>query len=103
MNELGVMRLRKRCCGLLEEVNDAFLGLRAIHLDDLVERCALEKLHGVIEDSVGRASVVVDRYGVGMRELRGALDLALEPSQGVFSGPVGQEQLDGGGPPEHRM
>ena len=38
-----------------------------------------------------------------MREHRGTSDLALEASQSVLSGPVGQEELDGGGPAKHRV
>ena len=80
MNEPGVVRLGERRRSLFEEVDDPFLRLWTIDLDDLLERCTCQKLHGVIEDTVRRAPVVEDGHGVGMREHRGALHLALEAS-----------------------
>jgi hypothetical protein len=88
---------------LFEQVDDTVLRLRAVDLDDLLERCPFEKLHGVIEDSIRGASVIEHGHGVGVREHRGASHFTLKSNQSLFAGAIGKEEFDGGGPTKHRV
>jgi hypothetical protein len=97
VHEAELVRFDQRRADLLQDVDDAMRGLRAVVVDELFERDALEELHGVIEDAVGGAAEVVDGDRVGVRERRGELNLALEaPDLALVTAAAG-EQLDGSG------
>ena len=65
------VRLAQRTADLLRNVDHAFLRQRAVRLDRLGERPAVEKLHGDEEDPVVGAAVVVQGDGVRVRQLGG--------------------------------
>ena len=94
VDQADAVRLAEGGGDLVHEVGDALGRLRAVDLDDLVQRGALEQLHRVVEDAVRRAAVVENRDGVRMRQPRGELHLALEAAEVLLADLVRQEQLD---------
>ena len=88
------MCLRERGADLLREVNHAAGGQRPEARDEVLEAEAVDVLHHVVEDAVGRAPVVVDGDRVGRVQAARELHLALEPDETVLAGAVGGEQLD---------
>ena len=78
-------------------------GKRPVEVHELLQVEAAQKLHGVVEDAVRRAPVVVDRNRARVRQARRQLDLALETGERPFALGTGSEQLHRGRPPEQRV
>ena len=93
----------ERAAGLPQETDDAPRRQRPVEGHELLEVQAAQQLHGVIEDAVRRAAVVVDRDRARMRQARGQLHLALEARERALALGAGREQLDGGRPPQQRV
>ena len=103
MNQAHAVRFRQRAADLEQDMDDAALGLRAELPHELVEVDAAQVLHRVIEQPVGRASVVIDRDGVGVGKLAGDLDFVLEARDVRLVGHVRAQQLDGHRAAQQRM
>ena len=94
------MRLGERARDLPEDVEDAPLGLRAAPGHEVVERDALDGLHGVVEDAVLVASAVVHRDRVRVREPARGPRLALEARDRLARRGRGADELHRRRPPE---
>jgi hypothetical protein len=103
VHEAAFMRFGEGPAHLNEDRHHAAGRLRTVEPHEVLEIDAIEVFHRVVEDAVGRASVVVDGYGVRMTQLRGQLHLPLEPHEIQLTGPVRRQQLDGGRTPQHRV
>ena len=101
VHEPDAVGLGERLQHLAEDVHDAARRLGAVRRHQLVEAEALEVLHRVVEDAVGRAAVVEDGHGVGVAEPGRELHLALEAPKARLAHPLRLEQLDRRGAPQH--
>ena len=86
MNESSVVRLSQRSRDLFEDVDDTFLRLWIIDVDELVQRGSFEELQGVIEDALrrregsrSRVGCANDRPCKSTRYLLYEIALGLEP------------------------
>ena len=88
--------LAKRPPHLPHDANDPLFGQRAVFTHGSIERAAFHQLHGDVVDVVV-ATVVEDRDGVGMGQLRCGRCLQEEPSlelRIVFAIVLGAQDLD---------
>jgi hypothetical protein len=103
VHEPGAVSLLKGAADLLEDEHDAPRRERARVRDEIVEVAAVEVLHRVVEDPLGRAPVVVDRDRARVREASRRLHFALEAKERRFADLLGQEQLDRRVPAQERV
>jgi hypothetical protein len=103
MDQSAAMRFDERAGDHLEDASHAGGRLGACALDEELQRRPVEQLHRVIEDSVGRVAVVVDRDRIRVLELGGDLDLALEALDGLLSDLVARQEFHRGRAPEQRV
>ena len=101
MDEADAVRLGKRARCLKEDVHHATRRLNPVGSDERFEGEAVEVLHRVVEDAVGRAAVVVDRDRIGVRKAARELHFALEPLERRRADFAGQKQFDRGRAPQH--
>ena len=101
VDETPFVRFDQCPAHLVEDREHPPTGLCAVQPDEIFEIDAVEILHGVIEDAVRRAPVVVDRDRVRMAQLRSDLHLALESHEACLTRAIGRQQLDGRRPPQH--
>ena len=70
MDDPKAVRFRERAADLSQDVNDAPRRQSAVASNQLLEIDAVEELHRVVEDAVRCPSIVVNRYGIRVREHR---------------------------------
>ena len=90
------MRFAERLGHLPENVPHARGRLCAVGGHHAFERRAVDELHGVVEDAIGRSTIVEDRDRVGVRQPCRQLHFTLEPQQLGVGRALGRQQLDGG-------
>ena len=78
-------------------------GCRPCSWTSLSSAQALQILHRVVEQAVGRPAIVVERDRVRVRQLAGQLHLALEPGDGLLVGRQRVEQLHRHRPAHQRV
>ncbi len=103
VDEADAVGLHQGRGDLPQHVGHARRGLGPVPPHECVEVGSLEILHRVVEDAVGRVAVVEDGHGVGVREAGRELHLSLEAREGGRARLLGRDELDRGGPPQHRV
>ena len=83
VHDAALVGLAEGARGLTDDVNGARRRQRTEARDVLGERLALQELHHVVPEAVFGGAVVEDADRVGVRELRGGVDLALEAREGA--------------------
>jgi hypothetical protein len=103
VDEPDAVRLAERLADLAQDVDDAAGMHRTVAADELLEVDSVQELHRVVEEPVRRAPVVVDRDRVRRRQLRGHLDLPLEPREVHLAGALRRQDLDRGRTAQQRV
>ena len=103
MDQPSVVGFIERERRIAENSDDPLDRLRPTGVDHLGERRPIEQLHRIVEESLRRAAVVVNRDRIGVGELRRELHLSSKSIQSIRIGNLWAEKLDRGRPLEHAV
>src|SRR6185503_2142235 len=92
VDEAALVGFGQRSADLPQNVDDTAFWKAPVLVHERIEAQTVEKLHRVVEQPFRRASEIVERNRIGMRELAGQLHLALETRDGSLVRLGGIEQ-----------